>query len=189
MQTLDKIREQMGFPPFVKIDPNTQEIATDNKHNDRQKLGQAAICAVMEGLYKYTRSEEGFLFLMNKDRNVPWNTMLFGNGEDKLVDNIIKYAHSNDADVRNVMQETGNVAWQSAQRELRDHFSFDNASSHFGSMRNSILQYLPAALQVGKFLNDNSIDDRTNKMEGPASGFLHRVEKLFSQPQKQTAMK
>ena len=26
----------------------------------------------------------------------------------------------------------------------------------------------------------NALDDRTNKMEGPVSGFMHRIEKMLS---------
>lgn len=189
MQTLDKIREALGFPPFVKIDPNTQEIPVNEPDGRHQRLGQAALCAVLEGIYKYSRTDEGFFYLVNKDRNLPWGQMLFGDEEGRLVRNIAGYASSHEADVRNTMQAAGDVAWQTAQHELENHFSFDSVSKLFGSMRTDILQYLPAALQLGKILNDTSIDDRTNKMEGPASGFLHRVEKLFSQPQKLTAMK
>jgi hypothetical protein len=189
MQTLDKIREAMGFPPFVKIDPNTQDIPVNEPDARHQRLGQAAICAVLEGIYKYSRTEEGFFYLVNKDRNMPWGQMLFGDEENKLVHNVANYSASDEADVRNVMQEAGNVAWETAGHELEGHFTLDSVGKLFGSMRTDILQYLPAALQLGKILNDTSIDDRTNKMEGPASGFLHRVEKLFSQPQKLTAMK
>ena len=46
--------------------------------------------------------------------------------------------------------------------------------------RNNILVYLPAELQLGNVLDDNTLDDRTNKMEGPVSGFMHRVENLLS---------
>jgi hypothetical protein len=45
--------------------------------------------------------------------------------------------------------------------------------------RNNILLYVPAELQIGKVLHDNTIDDRTNKMEGPLSSHMHWLEKLF----------
>jgi len=35
-------------------------------------------------------------------------------------------------------------------------------------------------LQIGKLLNDSTLDDRTNKMEGPISGLMHAIEKKFS---------
>ena len=56
----------------------------------------------------------------------------------------------------------------------------DNAVRQFLiDQRNNILVYLPAELQIGNVLNDNTIDDRTNKMEGPVSGYMHWLEKFF----------
>ena len=46
--------------------------------------------------------------------------------------------------------------------------------------RNNILVYLPAELQMSTVVNDNTLDDRTNKMEGPMSNSMHFIEKIFS---------
>lgn len=35
--------------------------------------------------------------------------------------------------------------------------------------RNDVLPFLPASMQIGVLLNDDTLDDRTNKMEGPIS--------------------
>ncbi|MEO7924436.1 MAG: hypothetical protein ABIR30_12220 [Chitinophagaceae bacterium] len=47
--------------------------------------------------------------------------------------------------------------------------------------RHNILVYLPAALNLGDLLKDESLDDRTNKMEGPVSNFMHKIEDILSQ--------
>jgi len=41
--------------------------------------------------------------------------------------------------------------------------------------RNFILPYLPAAMQLGAMLDDSTLDDRTNKMQGPVSGLMHAI--------------
>lgn len=184
MQLLDIIREKMGFPPFIKIDPNTQEMADNEPAGNKQRLGQSAICAVVAGLYKYTRSEDGFEYLINKDRNLPWNVFLFGEEEDGLVGRISNYSNADAGDVRNVLQEAGNTTWHLAEQNLEGQFSFQSVGKLVGTMRNDVLHYLPPVLQLGKILNDNSLDDRTNKMEGPVSGLMHKIEKLFSEPQR-----
>ena len=46
--------------------------------------------------------------------------------------------------------------------------------------RHNILLYLPAAMQMGDLLNDDTLDDRTNKMEGPISNFVHTIENKLS---------
>jgi hypothetical protein len=35
-------------------------------------------------------------------------------------------------------------------------------------------------MQLGRLLEDDSLDDRTNKMEGPISNFMHSIENKFS---------
>ena len=181
MELINKIREQLGFPPFIKIDPNTQQAETGA--GNHQKLGQAAICAVLVGIYKYSRSEEGFYYLLNKDRNLPWPVVLFGKEEHMVVRDIAAYAGEGEGDVRGLMDQAGKAAWHFAEELLENHFSYSGFSKLFNDMRNDILHYLPAQLQLGKVLNDNSLDDRTNKMEGPVSGMMHRIEKIFSLPQ------
>jgi len=44
------------------------------------------------------------------------------------------------------------------------------------SQRHTILSHLPAVLKIGDTLNEETFDDRTNKMEGPVSSFLHKIE-------------
>ena len=47
-------------------------------------------------------------------------------------------------------------------------------------MRHIILSHLPGAIEIGSILNDNTLDDRTNKMNGPVSGIMHSIEKTFA---------
>ena len=47
--------------------------------------------------------------------------------------------------------------------------------------RHKILISLSPGLQAGKLFNDESIDDNTNKMEGPLSILLNKIEDVFSE--------
>jgi hypothetical protein len=40
--------------------------------------------------------------------------------------------------------------------------------------------YLPAELNMGGLLDDDSLDDQANKMEGPISSLAHRIGAAFS---------
>jgi hypothetical protein len=51
--------------------------------------------------------------------------------------------------------------------------------SFMNSQRHSILSHLPASMKMGDVLNEETFDDRTNKMEGPVSSFLHRIEDIL----------
>jgi hypothetical protein len=48
------------------------------------------------------------------------------------------------------------------------------------NQRNNILPFLPAELQMGELLHDNTLDDRTNKMEGPVSSIMRAIGGGFS---------
>ena len=56
----------------------------------------------------------------------------------------------------------------------------DDVISYMKDQRNNILHYLPAALQLGALLDDDTLDDHTHKMDGPISGLMHSIEKAFS---------
>mgnify|MGYP005830936863 CR=1 FL=1 len=62
-------------------------------------------------------------------------------------------------------------------------------TAYLSGQRDIILSYLPQPLQAGVFLKDDTLDDNTNKMGGPASGFLRKVENLFSDSEKNDASK
>jgi hypothetical protein len=52
----------------------------------------------------------------------------------------------------------------------------------FLNQRNNILPYLPTELNLGELLEDNTIDDNTNKMEGPISSLMNSIGSAFSNP-------
>lgn len=52
----------------------------------------------------------------------------------------------------------------------------------FKSQINNILLYLPPTLHIGELLHDNTLDDNTNKMEGPISSLINRIGDAFSTP-------
>ncbi len=184
MNTIDNIREQLGFPPFQKIDPNTQEIPELVEDGKSSKTGQATITAVLTAMYQQSRTNEGFNLMLNKDKNIPWSDNLFGNDAENVVERISQYVNESKTLIKSIIEDTGNTAWHTAANSLEGQVNFETFSKFFSGMRNDLLHYLPPALQLGTILNDSSFDDRTNKMEGPVSGFMHKIEKIFSEPQK-----
>ena len=133
-----------------KIDPNTQQPV----NNQSVSIYDAAVPAMLAGLYKKTRSEEGASELAN-------------------------YAGVSEADATTEMQNIADVSREYVVNDLKH----DNATSlmnFFTAQRTHILTHLPAELHMGELINDTTIDDKTNKMEGPMSGLMHGIEKIFS---------
>jgi hypothetical protein len=77
------------------------------------------------------------------------------------------------------MELIAGEAIQVINKNIPAQTSDDAVRTFLIDQRNNILLYVPAELQIGKALHDNTIDDRTNKMEGPMSSHMHWLEKFF----------
>ena len=53
--------------------------------------------------------------------------------------------------------------------------SIKEVKTYFSGQKNNILLYLPAVLNIGELLNDSTLDDKTNKMEGPLSSLMQNI--------------
>lgn len=181
MNLLSQIREQLGFSPFIKIDPNTQQLT--QKGDSKQLMGQSAITSVLTAVYQLSRTNEGFGMLRNKENNVSWSETLFGEEANKVTESIVSFSGQNEEIVNSTIEDAGNTVWNLSTKELGSKLDYEHFGKFISSVRNDLLIYLPPQLHLGKILHDSSLDDRTNKMGGPVSGFLHRIEKIFSDPQ------
>jgi hypothetical protein len=189
MNLIDKIRERLGFPSFIKIDPNTQQLPANAVKDSRQLTGQAVVSAVLTAIYQLSRTEQGFGYLLNKDRNIPWSVTLFGEEATPVINSIASYSGADATDIKNYIEKTGDTAWEISVHELEGKVNYDTFGKHISTIRNQLLDYLPPQLNLGEKLSDNSLDDRTNKMEGPVSGMMHRIEKIFAEPQEHERFK
>ena len=183
--TLDLVQtmaQRNGISSLPKIDPNTQDIS-ENAEGHADKLLQAAISAVLVGLYKYSRIEQQAANILSNVFFHHWQEEVFGIKREEFVSNVASYS---------------GVYREEAVVKLDDVFSGaiavirENATDPTGSFikhlftqqRKNILLHLPAAIGMGEALEDNSLDDRTNKMEGPVSNIIHNIEKAFAGTEK-----
>ena len=77
------------------------------------------------------------------------------------------------------MQQVADITRDYVVNNLK-HQDAKSLINFFTNQRTQILTRLPAALNMGELLQDSTIDDQTNKMEGPMSGLMHGIEKIFS---------
>jgi hypothetical protein len=164
----------MGYPPLEKVDPNSQEIKGAKKMSSAQKLPQAAIPAVLAAMIKYSDGTDGInLLTLNENKN--WLEAFYGKKEPEAVKKVADYAGVGPDEAKRNMEDISNEA----VRLLRDTIKSPDAEklrSYMNSQRHTILSHLPAILKIGDTLNEETFDDRTNKMEGPVSSFLHKIE-------------
>ena len=176
---IELVRKNLGFNELRKIDPNTQDVRDDEKIHGTDSLAQAAIPAVLIGLYNNLQIAESAAAILDGE-SVNWLKTIFGNRTDEVVDKIAAYAKTAPASVKQEAEHIANEAVRVVRHQIHHHNSFTAIRAFVKENRTDTLKYLPAALQIGDVVENNNIDDRTNKMEGPVSNFMHKVEKAFN---------
>lgn len=172
------LAQKEGISALPIIDPNTQDVSADaNTYTD--KLAQAAIPSVLTGIYNYSRDVHQADNILEDDFVNDWEQKLFGDNLHNLKEEVASYAgvsvEEADVKLKDVFMQSITVIKENVPVE-------DGAAIKklFTDQRTNILSHLPAAIGLGKLLNDNSLDDRTNKMQGPVSNLMHSIEKAFS---------
>lgn len=174
---VEAIQKNLGYPPLEKIDPNTQEAKDFKKMPPEQRLQQAAVPAVLAAMIKYSDGPEG-INLVSDDKNKDWLGTIYCGKENQAIKKVAEYGGlSNEAAERHME----NIA-DEAVKIIRNSVTTPDAEklrSFINSQRHSILSHLPAAMKLGDVVNEETFDDRTNKMEGPVSSFLHKIEDIL----------
>ena len=174
LNLIQAIQEKLGTGKLEKVDPNTQE-AKSAAHT----VAQAAIPTVLIALYRYGNTEIGADEILNgPPRN--WFEAFYGNQAEAAVEKVAAYTRQPNADVKEKLERVANEAVSVIRENAPKKATPAMAKDYIFQQRSDILKRLPAELQIGELLNDDTIDDRTNKMEGPMSNHMHFLEKLFS---------
>ncbi len=174
----DLLRERLKYPGLKKIDPNIQEIPGKDQQSTVALIGQAAIPAVLTALYSLSRNEEGAGQVLQLDDKADPLPVLFRGKENEATHNVARYADvlPNQAlgHIENIAEEAVSIIRKTANDAVK-------LKQFMSDQRHNILVYLPPALHMGELLNDELLDDRTNKMEGPVSNVMHKIEDKLSQ--------
>ena len=167
------VQERMGFAPFSKIDPNdannTAVLADSEGYYE-----QSATLAVLAGLYRYGSNPEGAVALTQPDHDTLLTTILHGR-EARIAHVISNFGPHSYEETIGFMKKIAVTAMEILHEQV-----VGTIQDILVSQRHNILTYLPPEIQLGKTLQDNSMDDRTNKMEGPVSDLMHFFENVFA---------
>ena len=171
---VDAIQKNLGYPPLEKVDPNSQEIKGAKKMSSAQKMPQAAIPAVLAAMIKYSDGTDGInLLTLNENRN--WLGTFYSGKEKEAIKKVADYSGANTDEAQRNMEDISNEAVRLVKESVKNADA-EKLRSYMNSQRHTILSHLPAVLKIGDILNEETFDDRTNKMEGPVSSFLHKIE-------------
>ncbi len=176
------IQENLGYPELHKIDPATEQPVTDKDEVVTNKFSQAAIPAVLTALYRYVQTDEGAEEFLNIKNSNNWISKIFDDNRKEAIQTISAYAQHSNEDPMAKMNDIANEAVKVTKENLSADAGIKDVKLFFNHQRNNILLYLPAELRMGELLHDNTLDDNTNKMEGPISSLMQSIGSAFSKP-------
>lgn len=175
---LEAVRQHLGHEPLQKVDPNLQEVKHAEELSADGKLAQAAIPAVLTALLMFTKSDTGATQVLNHSR-IGLEDLFMGK-KSQVVRSVAEYAGASTAEVEGTMEKITQEAVSIILNAAGEEPTADKIRNYLAGQRHTILTHLPASMQLGKVLGDNSLDDRTNKMEGPMSNIAHAIESALS---------
>ncbi len=177
---LEELRKNVGMPPLIKVDPNTQEVKITSDKEKENKLMQAIVPTAVAGIYDCARSEEGLDFLAGASTTPDWLTLLFGKNAPEVKERLATYSDNTSYSVQTHFNSVATEAVKILRNAATENDRRVSIRNIAGTQRDWFLPYLPAELHIGKLLDDNTMDDRTNKMEGPVSTFMHKIETMLT---------
>ena len=179
---IETIQKNLDYPVLRKIDPNIQEAKDKYQQSRVEKLAQGAIPAVLAGIFQLTRSNDGAAEIINMQTNDAAGLLqqIFKDHETSAVQKVAQYGDASESDVKNHMEIIAAEAIRILRKESSDNPTSEKIKSLMNEQRHNLLSYLPAAMSFGHLLDDETLDDRTNKMEGPISSFMHKIEDKLS---------
>ena len=187
---IEELIKNLGLPVLNKVDPNTQQVEITVKGEKEHRLVQAIVPTVVAGLYDCSRSEEGLDFLTANSSSRDYLLLFFGKNAPEVKERLVTYSDNTSDAVQthfNMITAEAVKIIRAAATGTDRRLAIRNIAA---AQRAIFLTYLPAALKVGSLLEDNTMDDRTNKMEGPVSSFMHKIETLLTgQESKEAANK
>ena len=179
---LETLQKNLGYPALQKIDPNTEAVVVDDKMPEEHKFSQAAIPAVLTAFYKYVQADEGAASFLRGDSSSNWVSKIFLGNQMEVVQKITAYSKEPGEDSIAKLNAMANETVKVVKENLPAGAEVKDVKLFFSSQRTKILLYLPAALNMGELLKDDTLDDNTNKMEGPISSLMHSIGAAFSTP-------
>lgn len=176
---VDSLQTKMGYPMLQKIDPNTQTVI-EPASTKENRFGQAAIPAVLTALYKYSDTDDGAGNILQGNTPVDLTILLFKENKDEIIGMIASYSSCSTGYAEEKTSLIAATAVHIIKQELPVTATIHDVRKYLAGQKNDILLYLPAELQIGELLHENTLDDRTNKMEGPLSSLMHTIGDQFS---------
>jgi hypothetical protein len=128
------------------------------------------------------QTDEGATDFLQGDQGSDWAAKIFDTHKREAIEKIAGYSEPSDGDHVTKINAIANEAEKVVKQHLPANAGIKDVKIFFSNQANDILLYLPADLHMGELLNDETLDDKTNKMEGPVSSLIKSIGNAFSNP-------
>lgn len=179
---LEAVQQNLGYPALLKIDTTTNQVFSNDKSTKEDIFSQAAVPAVLAALYLFSESDEGAAEILKPDLNINWIDKIFFDKRTAVIQTIATYSELSKEDLILKMNTIANEAIRITKENLPLDAGIKEVKIFFKSEISNILLYLLPTLHIGELLHDNTLDDNTNKMEGPISSLITLIGDAFSTP-------
>lgn len=179
---IEAVQENLGYPVLKKIDTVTDEVKDDDNTPDGEKFSQAAIPAILTALYRFVQTDEGAAAILENKGTSDWINSIFDEKRKEAIQKVAGYAKQPIESSISRMNAIAGEAVKIAKENLPADATIKDVKVFFADQKSNILLYLLPALHMGELLSDNTLDDNTNKMEGPVSSLVTGIGAAFSTP-------
>ena len=180
---LEKVQQNLHYPPVQKIDATTQQVNNDVSDAGEDRFSQVAIPSVLTGLYKFSATDEGAREILKGDFTTNWVDKIFDNSNRQVIEDIATNLNKPKDVAVEQMNAIADEAIKLVHENLPEGATEKDVMQFFSNQVNNFLPFLPASLHMGEALNDTTLDDNTNKMQGPISSLMHTIGNAFSTPE------
>jgi hypothetical protein len=178
MNIIETIQKNLGFDTLKKIDPNTQETVGEGTVLGNSAVAQAGIPSILLGIYNKLEEHPDLNLLRAEKGNLLES--IFGKSTDAVVHQIEIYSKVQDKHIAQQLEHIATESLRVVKEGIGDTTDENHVRNFIAKNKPDTLLYLPPSLELGTILKNNNLDDRTGKMEGPVSTFMHKVEKTFN---------
>ncbi len=176
---VEAVQQKLNVGQLQKIDPNTNTLLHSEEASSDNKIYQVAIPAVLTGLYKFTRIDENNQAFVNNENGKSLSTF-FGDNTNDVINKVADVSGLLAADTQTKMEEITVASLGVLRENLSENYKDADVKNFLTGQRHTILLYLDPDLKLGSYISDNTIDDSTNKMEGPVTNIMHTIGQIFS---------
>ena len=178
MNLSQDLQEFLKYPALQKMDATTGQPENENLFDI---VSQSVLVIFLTGLYEATRTKENALVIQEQKTTKELLDKMFTNKAAVLI-HITEFTKKDGNYINTKLDEVANGYLQVIQQSdyaaaLQKEKGLEDLLS---SERHTILLFLPPGLKTGELFNHETIDDNTNKMEGPVSTLMNKIGDAFS---------